>query len=120
MTIAEVITNKKTEAAAQPAQQQPHSRCCLELMRFFGVHPNSRFSKLAIIHAVDENGRHLEVERALAQLTSEGVLKTDNSNGTSFYLLSHEEAVMRRVLALARFDWLRWQWLLKTNEGGAW
>jgi DNA-binding transcriptional regulator PaaX len=89
------------------------NRCCLGLLRFFAVHPNGRFSKLAVVHAIDEAGSRLEVERALTQMVNEGILKTVNENNNTFYLLTKEEELRRLILNMALFDWRDWQLVLE-------
>ena len=85
---------------------------CLRLLRFFGLHPSSRFNKLAIIHAVDENGSKLNVEKALSQLIDERVVKINIENDISLYLLTRDEPIRHMVLELAELDWLQAQVLL--------
>ena len=78
MTIIEV--SNKTQSLPYMGQLMKKlisNRCCLGLLRFFAAHPNGRFSKLAVVHAIDEAGSRLEVERALAQMVDEGILKNE-------------------------------------------
>jgi Fe2+ or Zn2+ uptake regulation protein len=89
------------------------NRCCLGLLRFFAAHPNGRFSKLAIVHAIDEAGSRLEVERALAQMVDEGILKIVSENNVSFYHLTKEETMRRLVLNMTLFDWRDWQLVME-------
>jgi len=112
MTIIEVTKNKSLSYMGQLMRKFVSNRCCLGLLRFFAIHPNGRFSKLAIVHAIDEGGR-LEVERALAQMVDEGIIKTVSENNISFYMLTKEEAMRRLVLNMALFDWRDWQLVLE-------
>jgi hypothetical protein len=82
---------------------------CLELLRFFVVHPNGRFSKLAIIHAIDENSSKPEIEKALENLVNDGVVITNTLNNVCYYLLTQDEPTRHLVLNLAEFDWSQWQ-----------
>jgi hypothetical protein len=85
------------------------NRHCLGLLRFFVVHPNGRFSKLAIVHGLDENGNRPDFEKALAILENAGVIKTSTENSTCYYLLTRDEPTRHLVLNLAEFDWHQWQ-----------
>ncbi len=85
--------------------------CLVELLRFLGQHPNTRFSRLAIIHAL--NSRKLYTENALKHLVSNGVVRTYVENNVSLYSLSEEELRRNWALDLAKFDWCQWQSLLK-------
>jgi hypothetical protein len=84
---------------------------CLGLVRFFVVHPNGRFSKLAVIHALDENGTRRQIESALEMLVNVGVIKMSIVNDTCYYLLTRDEPTRHLVLNLAEFDWHQWQQL---------
>jgi hypothetical protein len=116
MTIAErpiVIEVTRREYnrpnANQLLKELISNRYCQGLLRFFVVHPNGRFSKLAIIHALDENGTRPEIERDLVKLVSDGVLNTSTTNGTCYYMLTSDEPTRHLVLNLAEFDWRQWQ-----------
>ena len=85
------------------------NRYSLGILRFFVVHPHGRFRKLAIIHAVDENGNRLEVENALATLVKKGVIITSIGNSIPYYLLTRDEPTRHLIFNLAEFDWSQWQ-----------
>ena len=85
------------------------NRYCLGLLRFFVVHPNGRFSKLAVVHALDENGTVPEIEKDLDKLTNDGVINMSIENGTCYYMLTRDEPTRHLVLNLAEFDWRQWQ-----------
>ena len=53
------------------------------------------------------------MERALAQMVDEGIIKTVSENNISFYMLTKEEAMRRLVLNMALFDWRDWQLVLE-------
>jgi hypothetical protein len=84
--------------------------CLVELLRFLGRHPNTRFSRLVIIHAL--NSRRLYTEKALKHLVSNGVVRTCVENNVPLYSLT-EEPQRNWALDLAKFDWCQWQLLLK-------
>ena len=115
MTIAErPITIEVTRREYRPNAHQLlkeliSNRYCQGLLRFFVVHPNGRFSKLAVIHALDENGTRPEIERDLEKLVGDGVLKTSVEHGTCYYMLTRDEPTRHLVLNLAEFDWRQWQ-----------
>jgi hypothetical protein len=89
------------------------NRCCLGLLRFFAIHPNGRFSHLAVVHAIDEAGSRLEVEQALKQMADEGLLSPVSENGNVFYRLTKEEATRKLILNVALLDWRDWQLVLE-------
>jgi hypothetical protein len=115
MTTIEVTKNRSESYIGQLMEKFISNRCCLGLLRFFAAHPNGRFSKLAIVHAIDEAGSRREVETALAQMVDDGILKDITENNISFYMLSKEEAIRRLVLNMTLFDWRDWQLLLGHN-----
>ena len=86
-------------------------QCSLELIQFWGRHPHTRFSRLALIHAFDR--RRSEIERALRRLVDKGLVKTSTGNGVTFYWLTETKPLRTLVLRLTELDWPRWQLLLK-------
>jgi len=62
---------------------------CQEVLRFLGRHPYTRFSRLAIVHAL--NGYRWCTERALNHLTHAGVVRKYVENGVTLYSLSVDE-----------------------------
>ena len=107
--IIEVTRREYKPNANQLLKELISNRYCLGLLRFFVVHPNGRFSKLAIIQALDENGTRPEIERDLEKLENDGVIKTSIENRTCFYMLTEDEPTRHLVLNLAEFDWRQWQ-----------
>jgi hypothetical protein len=61
-------------------------RSCQEVILFLGRHPHIRFSRLAIVHAL--NGYKLYTERALNHLANDGVVKRYVKNNLPLYSLS--------------------------------
>ena len=110
MTITEINTRQSVSQFTK--NHLAYDSSCLGILRFFGAHPNSRFSKLAIVHAIDENGSRTRVEMALMQLIDEGIIKTDNENDGRLYFLTKDEPVRQLVLELAKLDWRQWQMVL--------
>ena len=113
MAIIEVAKQKNQPYLSQLMKKLISNRCCLALLRFFLAHPNGRFSRLAIVHAIDDNDSKLEVEKALMHLVDEGILMINIENDISFYLLTREEPVRRAILEMAEFDWRHWQLVLE-------
>ncbi len=85
--------------------------CLLELIQFFGRYPNTRFSELAVIHAL--NGRRLYTERALRHLVDKGVVKRYRENNVYLYSLTEDESLRSLIIDLARLNWGNWQQLLR-------
>jgi hypothetical protein len=115
MTIAEriptiEITRKEPRLnATQLLKELISNRYCLGLLRFFVMHPNGRFSKLAIIHALDEDGTRPEIENDLVTLVNDGVVNVKTENRINYYWLTCDEPTRQLVLNLAEFDWRQWQ-----------
>lgn len=115
MTIIDVKKNKGKSRSyiEQLMKKLISNRSCLGLLRFFAAHPNSRFSKLAVIHAIDDNCTGWEMEDALSEMVKEKILDVENDCGVYFYLLTKEEALRRLVQNMAIFDWRDWQLVLE-------
>jgi hypothetical protein len=114
MTVADTINYNITRRTSGPntnhlLKEIITSRYCLALLRFFVVHPNGRFSQLAIIHALDDSGTRPEIETALEKLVGDGVVKTSIENGLCYYLLTNNEPTRHLILNLAEFDWHQFQ-----------
>ncbi len=97
--------NTSRQSLSQIIKNHECDHYCAELLRFFGAHPNTRFSKLAVVHALSENGSKLNIERALTDLTNKGVVKTYTQNKIHLYALAADELIHRLVSDLAKLDW---------------
>ena len=86
-------------------------RCSLEVLWFLSRHPQTRFSRLAIVHA--SNSPRLDVEKALRHLRDRQLLTTYSENGTDFYLLTQNESLHKLLLKLLSTEWIQWQRVLK-------
>lgn len=113
MTIAEVTKQKYQPCLGPIMKKLISNRCCLALLRFFIAHPNGRFSKLAIVHAIDDSNSRTEIEKDLSQMVTEGILNLNIENDISFYLLTREESVRRIILEMGEFEWRHWQLVLE-------
>jgi hypothetical protein len=83
------------------------NRHCLELLRFFVTHPNTRFNRLAVIQSQNEN--EYEVERALTYLITEGIVKVAIENNIRFYSLTENESKRKSGIEMVKPGWHRWQ-----------
>ncbi len=90
MAITETTRQNTQLCLGQMVKKLINNHCCLTLLRFFVAHPNGRFSKLAIVHAIDDNHNKPEVEKSLMQMVDEGVLALKIENDVSFYMLTRE------------------------------
>ncbi len=113
MTVIEVKKKKARSYIEQLMKKFISNQHCLELLRFFAAHPNGRFSKLAIIHAIDDDCNRVKMGQALDEMVEEKILDVTHENGTVFYVLTKEEALRRLVLNMAIFDWRDWQLVLE-------
>jgi hypothetical protein len=112
MAITEATRQRTQPCLGQMVKKLISDHCCLALLRFFVTHPNGRFSKLAIVHAIDDNHNKPEVEKALMKMIDDGLLMINIENDVSFYLLTREEPMRQSILEMAEFDWRHWQLVL--------
>lgn len=83
LTVAQ-ITSEKTSPLLQRYAADYY---CLELLRFFDRYPRARFSRLAIVHALN-NGKVCVIEKALQRLISDGLVNKHSENNVTFYSLA--------------------------------
>lgn len=83
----------------------------LELLLFFSRHPNARFNRTAIIHAV--NSRKFESSVALKKLIEKQIIITTFENGVYLYSLTHDEPVYSLAGRLVKIDQGQWQVILE-------
>jgi hypothetical protein len=93
---------------------------CLELIQFFGWHPNTRFSGLAILHALSVNGERRYIDKALRQLVDKGIVKTYSENGIALYCLTDNNGLRQKALDVAGLDWSQWQDVLRQSYSHVW
>jgi hypothetical protein len=113
MTIIEVTKVKSHSYMGQLMKKLVGNRCCLGLLRFFAAHPNGRFSKLAVIHAMDEDDNRPRIENAIEQMIEEGIIKSSDDKDITYYMLTKDEAMRKLVINVALFDWRDWQMVLE-------
>ena len=99
------------EKLRQFTKEYGGDRCSLEVLQFLSRHPRTRFSRLAIVHAL--NLPRLDVEKALRHLRDKQLITTYSENGTDFYLLTQNESLHKLLLELLSIEWLQWQRVLK-------
>ena len=75
-----------------------------QLILFFTAHPHARFSELAIIHALNQNGGRNSLQKALRELVDKGVITTYNKNNVLFYSLLDDKSLQNLVLEFAGLD----------------
>ena len=115
MTASGVTKNDNRSYIERMTKKFVRNHSCLGLLRFFASHPNGRFSKLAIVHAIDDECNRLEMDQALEEMVAEKILDTIRDNGNNFYALTKEEVLRRLVLNMALFEWRDWQLVLEHN-----
>ncbi len=107
MVVAEVAVTE--EPCPSFIKEYADDYGCLEIIRFFGAYPRARFSRLAVVHALNVHGGRLYIERALKQLADKGIVRISTNNNILLYSLTEDESLRRPALALARLDWHQWQ-----------
>jgi hypothetical protein len=112
-TIIEVTRVKSHSYMGQLMKKLVGNRSCLGLLRFFAAHPNSRFSKLAVLHAIDEDDNRPRIENAIEQMIEEGVIKAYDEKENTYYMLTKDEMMRKLVINIALFDWHDWQMVLE-------
>jgi hypothetical protein len=85
--------------------------CLLELLRFLGKHPFTRFSQLAIVHALKNQG--VLVSRGLKYLIENELVTEEIENSIHLFSLTTTEQGQSWTLELGQMDWYQWQSLLK-------
>jgi len=110
MTVSEINIAEKL---SQFIKEYADDHCCLELLRFFGGHPNTRFSRLVVVHALNSNPGKLYTKRALRRLADKGVVRTYIENNVPLYSLTEDESLCSLASDLAKLDWCQWQLVLQ-------
>lgn len=114
MTATEEMTI--AEELCQFIKQYVDGYHCLELFRFFGRHPCTQFSELAVVNALNSNRGNLNIiKKALKQLVDKGVVRISTGNNVSLYSMTEEESLRSLAAKLAKLDWSRWQLIIKQS-----
>ncbi|MDH5364594.1 MAG: hypothetical protein OEW82_05450 [Dehalococcoidia bacterium] len=85
MTATRIAIEEKLSQLLGEYANDPY---CREVLVFLRRHPYTRFSRLAIVHAL--NGHRLCVEQALTHLTDSGVIRRHLENNVPFYSLKEQ------------------------------
>lgn len=100
------------EKLAESIQNYADDRCCLlELLRFFGKHPYTRFGHDAVIQALRAQG--IFAERGLKYIVDRGIVVAVQENRIRLYSLASEEPMRSWALDLGRLDLFHWQLLVR-------
>jgi hypothetical protein len=83
----------------------------MELLAFWGRHPNAKFAELAIYYA--QASRKVDVCRALEDMVEAGLVDIHIHNGTPLYSLTTNEEKRRLIMKLATLDWDQQQLALR-------
>jgi hypothetical protein len=83
----------------------------LELIRFLGKHPYTRFSSAAIVLAFRH--QRVFVERGLKYLVEKGIVTQEMENKIKLYSLTSCEDIRNWALELVKMDWFQWQSVLR-------
>ena len=110
----EKLTDSTEECLYRLLEEYGDNREKSQLLRFWGMHPNAKFTRYAICHGLDWS--KLEVNRALAALVDTGVVDTHSHNGLTFYSLTENEEKRLQVVGLAALSWDQWQRMFKRIE----
>jgi hypothetical protein len=113
MFIAKVYEQGKGRDFAREFADDPH---CLRLLRFFGEHPYTRFSRLAIPGKQSLDGRKSFLEKALKRLVDQGIVNECVQNGLSLYSLTKDETMGNLVTEMASLDWNQWRAITNTKK----
>jgi hypothetical protein len=85
--------------------------CSLELLLFFSRHPNARFNRSALTHAL--TSKQFDTGVALKRLTEQKLVVTYSEHGITLYALTKEEPARSLALELINIDQKQWQVLLE-------
>ena len=85
--------------------------CSLELLLFFSRHPNARFNRTAILHAL--TSKQFDTGISLKQLIDKKMIVTYLENGITLYGLTKEEPTHSLAAQLIDIDQRQWQIILE-------
>jgi hypothetical protein len=113
MTVAQITL---VEKLCRFLNQYMDDSYCLQLLRFFGGYPYTRFSEPVIVHAVNPNNTKPHTKRALRQLVDKGVVRTSMDNDILLYSLTEDESLRNLASELAKLDWSQWQLVFRQTR----
>jgi hypothetical protein len=85
MTATRIAIEEKISQLPSEYANDPY---CRKVLVFLRRHPYTRFSRLAIVHAL--NSHRLYIEQALNHLTNSGVIRSYLENNVPFYSLKEQ------------------------------
>jgi hypothetical protein len=80
-----------------------NTRAKQELLLFWVLHPNARFSRLAVLSAMECS--RLDVEKALESMTDDNLVDVCSENRLTTYSLTKNDDIRRMVSLLGTLDW---------------
>ena len=87
MTLTVSKSNERTPQLYSKYEDDFH---CVELLEFLGKHPYTRFSRLALVHAIN-NGKLIAIDKALKRLVNDGLLREYPDKIVTLYSLIIDE-----------------------------
>jgi hypothetical protein len=84
---------------------------CLEFLLFFSRHPNARFNRTAVIHAIST--QQFDAGIALKRLIDKKIVVTCFVNGITLYALTQEEPQHTLAAGMNSIDQRQWQIILE-------
>ena len=93
---------------------------CLEIIQFFGWHPNAGFSAYAILQALGAGAGRRYVARTLHRLVDKGMVVTYSENGIRLYRLAREGSLRREAIDMAALGWGQRQKTLRHSCSHLW
>jgi hypothetical protein len=84
------ISKNTSDINITPDNKYANDTHCLELLQFFGKHPRTRFSRLALVHALN-NGKLCVIDRSLKRLVNDGVVILHSDKIVALYSLAGEK-----------------------------
>jgi hypothetical protein len=112
----ETLTVSTQEELYRFLEEHGNNRVKRELLEFWGLHPDAKFSRYAICFALDCG--KLEADRALRDMVDAGLVDNHANNGLPLYSLTRNEEKRQPVLELAALSWNQWNILTKRIEQG--
>ena len=79
------------------------TRAKQEILLFWALHPSTKFSGLAVLSAIE--CPRTDVERALVDMISDGLIDVHTNNGLVTYSLTSNEDIRRMVALFSALDW---------------
>jgi hypothetical protein len=85
--------------------------CSLELLLFFSRHPNARFNRTAVLHAI--TSKQFDNGIALKRLIDKKIIVTFSEHGITLYALTKEEPAHSLAAQMVNIDQHKWQVIIE-------